>query len=212
MSAIAVFGAGGQLGRLIVAEAVGRGHTVTAVVRNPSAHPDLTAAGAPGGMAAAAGSAPRAVAGTPGRVVVEAGDVRDPERVAELAASHDVVVASVYTADEAAADLYPAAARALLAGVATAPATTRLLVVGVVSTREASPGVLLMDTPGFPAEAREFSLARAAELALLQAAPSPVDWLLLLPPMEIDRASLAVDLLNEIETPRHHRSAVPTGD
>ncbi|MFD0890304.1 NmrA family NAD(P)-binding protein, partial [Streptosporangium algeriense] len=38
MSRIVVFGAGGNAGRRVVAEAVSRGHTVTAVVRDPGGH------------------------------------------------------------------------------------------------------------------------------------------------------------------------------
>ncbi|MGI5273404.1 NAD(P)H-binding protein [Nonomuraea sp. CA-218870] len=39
---IVVFGAGGRAGRQIVAEAHRRGHRVTAVVRDPASHGDLT--------------------------------------------------------------------------------------------------------------------------------------------------------------------------
>ncbi|HEX2312530.1 MAG TPA: NAD(P)H-binding protein, partial [Thermomonospora sp.] len=44
MGKIIVFGAGGRAGRAAVAEAVRRGHEVTAVVRDPARHPDLAAA------------------------------------------------------------------------------------------------------------------------------------------------------------------------
>ncbi|MDJ0344652.1 NAD(P)H-binding protein [Streptomyces sp. H10-C2] len=185
MSRIAVFGAGGQLGRLVVAQAVGRGHQVTAVVRDPAKYPELAGAG----------------------VTLAAGDITDAGSVAALSAGHDVVVGSVYGAEVAAGQLYPAAARALLTGVGT----TRLLVVGVVSTREVEPGLMVLDTPGFPAEGRDFSLARVAELELLRGAGPEVDWLLMMPPMEIDRALPAVEILDEIETPKHHRTAVPAG-
>ncbi|MEU3460299.1 NAD(P)H-binding protein [Streptomyces sp. NPDC006733] len=185
MSRIAVFGAGGQLGRLVVARAVGRGHHVTAVVRDPAKYADLAGAG----------------------VTLLAGDITDPGSVAAVAAEHDVVVGSVHTPHTPADQLYPAAARALLAGVGA----TRLLVVGVVSTREVEPGVMVLDTPGFPAEGREFSLARVAELEVLRGAGPDVDWLLLMPPMEIDRARLAVEIVDEIETPKHHRTAVAAG-
>ncbi|MGW9040548.1 NAD(P)H-binding protein, partial [Streptomyces sp. NPDC055721] len=42
---IVVFGAGGRVGRAAVAEAVARGHRVTAVVRDPAAYRDLEGAG-----------------------------------------------------------------------------------------------------------------------------------------------------------------------
>lgn len=196
MSNLAVFGANGQLGRLILAESLRRGHPATAYVRDPETAADLAAS-----VTSAGDAAPT--------VTVARGDVRDRADVAEAARTHDVVISSVYTARIPAADLYPAAASALLAGVGSA---ARLIVVGVASTREAAPGVLLMDTPGFPQEGMDFSRARAAELEVLRAAPEEVDWLLVMPPMEIDRQALAVALLDEIEAPRHHRTAIPAGD
>ncbi|MFD6812102.1 NAD(P)H-binding protein, partial [Streptomyces anthocyanicus] len=67
---IIVFGAGGRVGRAAVAEAVARGHRVTAVVRDPARHPGLEAPG----------------------VTVVRGDVTDPESVAALAAGHDAAL------------------------------------------------------------------------------------------------------------------------
>src|SRR5690349_13707484 len=46
---IVVFGAGGRVGRAAVAEARRRGHPVTAGVRDPARHRDLTDAQAPAG-------------------------------------------------------------------------------------------------------------------------------------------------------------------
>ncbi len=45
MSGIVVLGAGGRAGRAVTAEALGRGHEVTAVVRDPARYPDLAAPG-----------------------------------------------------------------------------------------------------------------------------------------------------------------------
>ena len=45
MGEIVVFGAGGRAGRAAVAEARGRGHHVTAVVRDPAKYGDLGAEG-----------------------------------------------------------------------------------------------------------------------------------------------------------------------
>jgi uncharacterized protein len=42
MTKIVVFGAGGRAGRAAVGEARRRGHQVTAVVRDPAEHGDLT--------------------------------------------------------------------------------------------------------------------------------------------------------------------------
>ncbi|BCY10547.1 NAD(P)-dependent oxidoreductase [Actinoplanes sp. L3-i22] len=70
MSSIAIFGAAGRAGRAIVTEALSRGHTVTAVVRDPARHPDLD-----------------------GRVV--RGDITDPESVAAVLSGQDAAVNAV---------------------------------------------------------------------------------------------------------------------
>jgi uncharacterized protein YbjT (DUF2867 family) len=45
MTGIVVYGAGGRAGRAVTAEARGRGHRVTAVVRDPARYGDLEAEG-----------------------------------------------------------------------------------------------------------------------------------------------------------------------
>ena len=65
---IVLFGASGMIGRRVLAEAVRRGHAVTAVVRDPSK-----------------------VAARDGGVTVVKGDVTDAAAVAGLVAGHDVV-------------------------------------------------------------------------------------------------------------------------
>ncbi|MCX4449066.1 NAD(P)-dependent oxidoreductase [Streptomyces sp. NBC_01789] len=210
MSRIAVFGAGGRAGRRAVAEAVERGHRVTAVVRDPAAHPGL---GGPG-------------------VDVVAGDVTDAESVAAVAEGHDAAIGAAARMDMPSAEFFVGAAHALLAGLERA-GVPRLVLVGIGTTLEAAPGVMLHDTPGFPADARIFSLGHAAELDVLRAAGTAVDWVVLAPPPvflddEAERtghyrtggnallpdadslsyADLAVALVDEIETPKHSRSLI----
>ncbi|GAB2720926.1 NAD(P)-dependent oxidoreductase [Kitasatospora kifunensis] len=93
MSRIAVFGAGGNAGRRAVAQAVARGHQVTAVVREPARHPELAGPG----------------------VSVVAGDVTDPMSVTAVSAGHDAVVSTVCRADLPSVEFYSAATRALVA-------------------------------------------------------------------------------------------------
>jgi putative NADH-flavin reductase len=69
---IALIGATGNAGSRILAELVRRGHTVTAIVRNPQNVP------------ASAG------------VSARQGDVHDPAALAELLAGHDAVVSAVH--------------------------------------------------------------------------------------------------------------------
>ncbi|MEU8400195.1 NAD(P)H-binding protein [Nonomuraea sp. NPDC048892] len=217
MSRIVVFGAGGRAGVKVVAEAAGRGHEVTAVVRNPAAHPDL--------------DGDRGSGGGPVRVV--AGDVTDAGSVAEVAAGHDVGVQVAARLDVPSEEFYGAASRALVDGLARA-GVTRLVALGIGSVLEVAPGVRFMDTPGFPAEARTFSLGHVAQLEVLEG--SALDWVVIAPPPvfldgEAARtgryrfgdgrvpevaegepvfsyADLAVALVDEADRPEHHRVQV----
>ncbi|WP_436791219.1 NAD(P)-dependent oxidoreductase [Yinghuangia sp. YIM S10712] len=211
MSRIVVFGAGGRAGRRVVAEVVARGHAVTAVVRDPAKYADLAA----------------------DRVDVVTGDILDAGSVAAVVAGHDAVVNAAYQADKAPADFFGGAARALIAGLASAR-VERLVVIGIGTCLEVQPGVAVHDTPGFPEEGRTFSLGHQAELDVLRAEGDGVDWLVLAPPpvvldAEAERtgkyriggpallphegegeqtfsyADVAVAVVDEIETPKHHR-------
>ncbi|MFF5764986.1 NAD(P)-dependent oxidoreductase [Streptomyces tanashiensis] len=204
---IVVFGAGGRVGRAVVAEAVARGHRVTAVVRDPAAHRDLEGAG----------------------VALVRGDATDAASVAALAAGHDAAVNAAVRLDVPSADFFTAAARALVTGL-TAAGVGRLLTLGIATTLETAPGVRLMDAPGFPEEWRTFSQGHVAEFELLAAEAGPgLDWLMVVPPMDLNaeaertggyrtavgavidgpgriaHADLALALLDEIERPRHSR-------
>ncbi|WP_101610310.1 NAD(P)-dependent oxidoreductase [Amycolatopsis sp. BJA-103] len=213
MSKIVIFGAGGRGGRRAVAEAVNRGHRVTAAVRDPRRHADL------------AGDA----------VTLIAADVTVSDDVAKAAAGHDAAISSIYRADLPAREYYPAAAHALIDGLGQA-GVTRLVVVGVGSALEIAPGVAFHDQPGWPPEHREFSLGHTAELEVLRASGGALDWVVVAPPPAIidehaertgeyrsgdhrvlpraedagpfSYADLAVALVDEIERPGHSREMV----
>jgi putative NADH-flavin reductase len=155
MANIIVFGAGGRAGRPTVAEAARRGHTVTAVVRDPAKYQDLASAG----------------------VTVVAGDVTDAASVARLAPGHDVAVNTAAAMDE---QHFVAAARALIDGLPKA-GVRRLVAVGIGGALEVEPGVPAYDSDGLPEEARAFSRNHAAQLPLLRA--SELDWVVLAPPL-----------------------------
>lgn len=203
MSKVIVFGAGGRAGRRIVTEAAARGHQVTAVVRDPSRYPDLSGA--------------------------VAGDVTSADDVAALAAGHDAAVHAAARLD--AADFFAVAARALADGLADA-GVDRLVAIGIGSTLETAPGVAVHDAPDYPAEYRPFSLGHAAQIDVLREAGPALDWVLLVPPptfLDADAArtgryrtggqavistgtlsyaDLAVAVVDEVETPRHHRAVI----
>ncbi|MBW6434437.1 NAD(P)H-binding protein [Actinoplanes hulinensis] len=219
MTSIVIFGAGGRAGHAVTAEARSRGHRVTGVVRDPARHPSLSA----------------------DRVVQ--GDVQDAAAIADLVRGHDAVVNAVSPAsgpEELAAlghldeKWFVTADDALLTGLAAA-GVPRLVLIGLFVNLRAADGGLLLDDPAvLPAEFRPFALAHTAGLEHLRAADTPVDWLMLTPPAQLDAAAprtgryrtggetatgatlsyadLAVATLDEIENPRHHRTRISIFD
>ncbi|WP_395365086.1 NAD(P)-dependent oxidoreductase [Streptomyces sp. YH02] len=204
---IVIFGAGGQVGRAAVSEAVARGHRVTAVVRDPSKY---------GGLAG-------------GSVTLVRGDVTDPASVAALAVGHDAALNASVRLDVPSEEYFTTAARALIVGLEEA-GVARLLTLGIATTLETGPGVRIMDAPEFPEAWRTFAQGHAAEFDLLSAEAGPgLDWLMVVPPLDLNaeaevtggyrtavgtvldgpgriaHADLARALLDEIDQPRHSR-------
>jgi hypothetical protein len=200
---IVVFGAGGRAGRQAVAEAHRRGHQVTAVVRDPARHSDLT------------------------DVRVVAGDVTSGVSIEHAAAGHDAAISAAVDLSVPPHDFFTASSRALTTGLAKA-GVRRLVVVGLASIMPGASGALLMDEPGYPNEYRSFYLGHAAGLDQLRTCD--LDWAYVAPAGDFDHdgahtgryrvaehgdpasrityADFAIALLDEIETPRHHRAAV----
>ncbi|GAB2451220.1 NAD(P)-dependent oxidoreductase [Streptosporangium sandarakinum] len=200
---IVIFGAGGRAGRQAVAEGLRRGHRVTAVVRDPARHGDLTGA----------------------RVV--AGDVVDEAGVERVAAGHDAAISAAADLAVPPHDFFTSSARALSAGLAKA-GVGRLVVVGLASVLPGASGVPLMDEPGYPNEYRAFYLGHAAGLDELRACEP--DWAYVAPAGDFDHggvptgryrvaehgdaasrityADFAIALLDEVEAPRTRRAAV----
>jgi putative NADH-flavin reductase len=149
---IALFGATGTIGQRITQEALNRGHKVTAIVRNPAsvqiAHPNLTTV---------------------------KGDALDPASVAQTVAGQDVVVSAVGPKRDGSSgtDFTVNVAHSLIEGL-TRAGVSRLLVVGGAGSLEVAPGVLLFDTPDFPAAWRPG--AKAAGRALEVYKTANLDW------------------------------------
>ncbi|MEU9603258.1 NAD(P)H-binding protein [Streptomyces sp. NPDC048057] len=205
-AAVLVFGAGGRVGRAAVAEAVRRGHPVTAVVRDPARHRDLAGDG----------------------VTVARGDATDAASVAALAPGHRAAINAAVRMDVGSEEFFVGAAKAMVSGLAQA-GVRRFLALGIASTLEVSPGVRMMDGPDFPEQHRVFSQGHVAEFDALRASADALDWLMVCPPLElapevprtgryrtadgtlfegggrISHADLALALLDEVEAPRHHR-------
>ncbi|GIH22025.1 3-beta hydroxysteroid dehydrogenase [Acrocarpospora phusangensis] len=198
---IVVFGAGGRAGRQAVAEARRRGHAVTAVVRDPAGHSDLSD-------------------------VRVAGDVTDPVSIEHAAAGHDAAISAAVDLSRPPHDFFTSSARALATGLAKA-GVPRLVVVGLASIMPGASGAPLMDEPGYPNEYRAFYLGHAAGLDVLR--DCDLDWAYVAPAGDFSRdgtrtgryqiaehgdpasrityADFAVALVDEIEAPRHRRTA-----
>jgi uncharacterized protein len=154
---IAVIGASGWLGGTIAAEALRRGHEVTAISRH------IDAAGGPAG-------AHPAIA-----------DVTDHSSLVRAIAGHDAVVSAVTDRTTDDRSLIPNAARALLRAVPEA-GVPRLLVMGGGGSLEVEPGVRAVDQPGFPARYLNEALAQDEALRILETEGGGVDWTYLSPP------------------------------
>lgn len=194
---IAVYGATGMIGSDIVAEAVSRGHEVTAYSRN-------------GGE----------VAG----ISVHAADLADADTFAQVAEANDAVVLA--TSPSRTGDPHSIWLDALATAIANA-ASTRLLVVGGAGSLIVD-GKRILDSPDFPDEIKPEALSGFAALEKLRnESPNELDWVMLAPAPSIEPGvrtgsykseldtpagesisteDFAVAMLDEIETPKHHRT------
>jgi len=146
---IALFGATGMIGSRIAAQALARGHEVTALARTP-----------------------RPVDGVPALTVV-AGDLFDTTASATLLKGFDVIASAYGPAHEDASKVLEAA-RSLVALSRTA-GVKRLVVVGGAGSLEVAPGKQLVDTEGFPQAYKSVALAHREALSYYRAA-NDVDW------------------------------------
>ena len=202
---IALIGATGFVGSKVLAEALQRGHRVTALVRSPAQ-----------------------LAAADGLTVVQA-DATEPAQLAAAVAGHDAVV-SAFNARRGNPEFhaqYLMSMRAIVDGIKRS-GVKRVLFVGGAGSLLVAPGVKLMDTPHFPAEYKTEAAAVSAALDLVRAENS-LDWSYISPapllgpgqrtgrfrlggdevlmngeqPGSISVEDLAVAIVDEIETPRH---------
>ncbi len=149
---IALFGAGGHIGRGILNEALARGHDVIAVVRDPA----------------------RANIDNP-KVKVIAGDVANPATYAKAIAGADAAVASLSGRRDADAGLVPKYAATLLDALPAA-GVKRFVWVGGAGSLETAPGVRVADDPNFPAAWKPEAKAQADALDVFRASKANIDW------------------------------------
>ncbi|MFD4474575.1 NAD(P)-dependent oxidoreductase [Streptomyces sp. NPDC058471] len=205
---ITVFGAAGNVGRRVVAEAVDRGHEVTAVVRDPA----------------------RAT-GLPSVAAIRTGDAADPRTVTALAAGQDLVVSATRPAPGREPEL-AAVTRALFTGLHGTG--VRLLLVGGAAglTIPGTGGTMVVDAPDFPPSLRPIALACNEQLDACRTNGHDVDWSYVSPPALLETGKrtgrfrlgtdelivdaegvsalsmedFAVALVDEAERPKHHRA------
>jgi putative NADH-flavin reductase len=161
---IVVFGATGNVGRRIVAEALSRGHEVVGVVRDPEAVelPDK-------------------------RIKLVKGDATKADSIANLARGADAVVSAISPRPNPRGLPAPSLAansRALIKGLSEAK-VKRVLYVGGASSLEVAPGRALADTPDFPEIYREEAREGREALAIWRNKAKGLDWTYLSPAAEI---------------------------
>lgn len=163
MTNIAVFGANGTIGSRIVAEALSRGHEVTAVVRDPAKisldHESLT---------------------------VSEGDVLDADSVATVATGHDVLVSAVGGGDGPGtiATIKPAA-KSLVSGLRSLGTDApRLIAVGGAGSLRTPDGKQVWDAEGLPEFLLQIMHAHGDALDYYRTV-SDVEWTNVTPAAEI---------------------------
>jgi hypothetical protein len=152
---VVLYGATGTIGSRILNELLSRGHTVTAVARDPSK------------------------IGARNNLTVVKGDMLDADNIAKIAKGSDVVVSSFgppsgpQGPDPAKVNQLPEAARALISGVRRAGAP-RIIMVGGAGSLEISPGLQIVDAPSFPEAYKASALAHRDAYHILR--ESDLNW------------------------------------
>jgi putative NADH-flavin reductase len=166
-----------------------------------------------------------AIARNPEKIAARAGvtavrgDLSDPAGLAAVLRGHDAIISAVR---------FKSFQPEQLIGAATGSGVKRLLVVGGAGSLEVRPGVALLDTPEFPAAAKEEATKGKAALNALRA-ENGLDWTFLSPSAVIgpgertgkfrlggdallvgtdgkSRISIpdyAIAMVDELENPRH---------
>lgn len=157
---ILLFGATGNVGRQVAAEALRRGHQVVGVVRDPAA----------------------VTAPTPGVTLVK-GDATSADSIVSLTNGIDAVVSAISPRPNArglAAPSLVVNARAMISALQRS-VSKRMLFVGGAGSLEVAPGKALANEPGFPEAYRAEALNGLEALKVWRAEGKGLDWTVLSP-------------------------------
>lgn len=215
---VALIGASGFVGSKILAEALQRGHQVTAVVRNPEKiQPDKN-------------------------LNTKKADVLNVDELAKLLAGHDVIVSAFNPARGVAGahvyDLHVQGHKAILAA-ANKSGVKRFLGVGGAASLKTPEGIELIDSPQFPAAYEQFKpgIRGTRELYYLLKQEPSLDWVFIAPSVviapgertgkfrigkdhvlyndqgesKISLEDYAAALVDEMERPQHHNERITIG-
>lgn len=209
---VAIIGASGYVGSVLLEEASRRGHAVTALVTKPERVPQAE-----------------------GVTAVRA-DVLNEIALAGQLKGHDVVISSF--SGHAQHDIrgyYMQGTRSIVAAVKSA-GIPRLLVVGGAGGLEIAPGLQLLDSDNFPSQWKATAEGARDALNMLRG-EADLNWTVLAPPAHLEpgtrtgvfrqgRDSLLVDgeghshisladyavaMLDELEHPKHPRTRFTVG-
>lgn len=216
---VALIGASGFVGSKILAEALTRGHHVTAIVRNPEkiqiADKNLT---------------------------VRKADVLHVDELATILAGHDVIISAFNpargVAGEHVYELHVTGHKAILAA-ATKSGVKRFLGVGGAASLKTPEGIELLDSPQFPAAYVPFKpgIRGTRELYYLLKQQPALDWVFIAPSIviapgartgkfrvgkdhalydekgesKISLEDYSAALVDEMESPKHHNERITIG-
>jgi uncharacterized protein len=152
---VVLYGASGMIGSRILNELTQRGHTVTAVVRDPSR------------------------VATGGSVTAVKGDMTDSSDVAAKLAKADAVISS-YSPGQGTESMLLTAVRSLMDGAGKAK-VKRVLVVGGAGSLFVAPGITLTNSGYLPAEYKAIAVAHEEALEILRSSASDLEWTYLSP-------------------------------
>ena len=207
---VALYGATGKAGSRILKELLGRGHQVTAVVRDPAKIPQPSPA-----------------------VVVRRDDLSDPTSIAAAVNGAEAVI-SAYAPPQEDPDALVAVTERQIDALGHG-SKARLIVVGGAGGLDVAPGVTLLDSGYLPAAVLPIAKAHHRAFQVLRA--SAVDWTYFAPAAYfepgkrtgkfrlgkdeliadaqqescISMEDYAIALVDELEVPRHHRQRFSIG-